>query len=53
MKYVEGLWKEEHLNLLKAWKRGMGGDLDLALTGKSCRELELDVDLGGIGVVVK
>ncbi|RDI88244.1 hypothetical protein Vi05172_g2078 [Venturia inaequalis] len=35
VKYVEGLWKEEHLNLLKAWKRGMGGDLDLALTDPS------------------
>lgn len=37
VKYVESLWKEEHLDLLKAWRKGMGGDLHLALEhGRRC-----------------
>lgn len=36
IQHVENLWKEEHLNLLKAWKKGMGGDLNLALGDERC-----------------
>lgn len=40
VQYVQILWKEEHIKLMKAWKKGMGGYLYLTLGNERCSEFD-------------
>jgi hypothetical protein len=44
--YVEMKWKEHHLALLKAWKKGMGNDLNLIIKSNGCFGLKEGKEAG-------